>query len=332
MPNDAGLFRGTHQWNGTTYYGREQLKAAPFNNWLVGGYIFLAGLSGGAAVISTVLDFTRGRAAGQTVRRGRLLSLLGPTVGTLGLIGDLHTPKRFYNMLRLFKLTSPMSIGSWVLVAFAKFSVLTVAADLLGRFPGLRWLRALGRIARVPLALSGAGVGTYTASLLSATSTPLWAAAPCATAVRFACSSVAAGTAAMALGEKRTGIGRDLDKIALAALVLELAATVAADETYRRTGVAPAQETLPGRIDETGATVLGTVLPIGLLALSLAGPGRSRVLSGVAALLALAGSATMRISFLAAGDESARRPDISMRFAQPDNLKRVPSWQIQHRF
>ena len=44
--------RGT----GATYYGRPQLKPAPFNNWLVGSYVFLAGLSGAAQLLATVLD------------------------------------------------------------------------------------------------------------------------------------------------------------------------------------------------------------------------------------------------------------------------------------
>jgi protein NrfD len=316
--------RGPSRWDGSTYYGREQVKAAPFNNWLVGGYIFLAGLSGGAALISTILDLVRGDAGARVVRRGRLLSLLGPMVGSFGLIVDLHTPKRFYNMLRVFKITSPMSIGSWILIAFGGCSVLTSAAEMLG-------LRGMARAAQVPLAATGAGLGTYTASLLSATSTPLWAAAPCGTAVRFAGSSVAAGAAAMALGEGRTRLGRDLDKIALAALTVELAATLAADEAYRRTGVNAAFRTPSGRIERIGATVLGNAVPIGLFALSLMGRQRSPVLSGLAAALALTGSATMRISFMATGDESARRPEISMRFAQPDNLRRLPRWQIKHR-
>ena len=31
------------------------------------------------------------------------------------LISDLGRPERFLNMLRVFKVTSPMSVGSWVL-------------------------------------------------------------------------------------------------------------------------------------------------------------------------------------------------------------------------
>ncbi len=316
--------RGPSRWDGSTYYGREQVKAAPFNNWLVGGYIFLAGLSGGAALISTVLDVVRGDAGARVVRRGRLLSLLGPMVGSFGLIADLHTPKRFYNMLRLFKITSPMSIGSWILIAFGGCSAVTAACEGLG-------LRRMARATQVPLAATGAGLGTYTASLLSATSTPLWAAAPCATAVRFAGSSVAAGAAALSLGETGGRIARDLDTITLAALSLELAATISADEAYHRTGVAKAMESAPGMADEIGATLLGTIVPIGLLVLSIAGGGRSPMLSRAAALLALAGSATMRVAFMAAGDVSARRPEISMRLAQPDNLQKLASWPIAQR-
>jgi formate-dependent nitrite reductase membrane component NrfD len=324
MPDEGNLTRQPHRWDGSTYYGREQVKAAPFNNWYVGGYIFLAGLSGGAALLSTLFDLARGREARRIVRRARFLSLLGPTLGTIGLIADLRTPKRFYNMLRLFKPTSPMSIGSWILVAFGNFSAITAAAEFLG-------MRRIARAAQLPLAASGAGLGTYTASLLSATSTPLWAAAPCATAVRFASSSIASAASALSLRQGRSRIGRDLDEVALAALVAELAATLSAEESYRRTGVAPAPESIPGLIEQVGGTVLGTLAPIALLLASLAGPRRSPALCGLASLLVLAGSATMRISFMAAGDESARDPRISMRFARPENLGRVASWPVWQR-
>lgn len=301
-------------WSGPTYYGREQLKAAPFNNWLVGGYIFLAGLSGAAMLLSSMLDLSGRRDTERAIARGRYLALLGPTIGTAMLVSDLHTPKRFYNMLRLFKATSPMSIGSWILVAFALFSApIALAQWLLGRRadPALR-------VAQVPAALAGAGLATYTASLLSATSTPLWAAAPCATAVRFAASSVASGAAALSLGEgRRSRLGRDLDRIAVLALAAELAATIAADERYRQTGVAPVMRTPPGVIEEAGAGGLGTVVPLGLHLASLTLlPRRSRFLSTLASAAVLAGSAVFRIAFLAAGDESARRPDISLRFAR----------------
>jgi hypothetical protein len=70
--------------------------------------------------------------------------------------------------------------------------------------------------------------------------------------------------------------------------------------------------------------VLGVVVPLGLFAGSLLWPGRRpRLLSTLAGLGVLADSLAMRIRVLHEGDESARRPELSMRFAQADNLPRT---------
>ncbi len=60
------------------------------------------------------------------------------------------------------------------------------------------------------------------------------------------------------------------------------------------------------------------VLPLGMHLASLLLPRGSKLLSTLASAAILAGSATLRIAFLAAGDDSARRPEISLRFAQPN--------------
>jgi protein NrfD len=336
VPADAhDTTRNQGTWQGPTYYGRSQLKPAPFENWVVGSYIFLAGLSGAAAMISALLDISRGGAAGPVTRRGRYLSLLAPTIGSALLIWDLHTPKRFYNMLRIAKRTSPMSIGAWILMSFATFAGTTAAAQFLSdRVPRLRWLRRAARVAQVPAAVAGAGLSTYTASLLSATSTPLWAAAPRALAVRFGSSSVAAGAAALSLGEPSRGLRRKLDAVTVAALAAELAATTGSHRSYRQKGVAEALDGPWGAVEDWGATKLGVVAPLVLHGLSFLLPPRqpsrspptqpSTALSGLASLAVLAGSLLLRVSILGTGDESARRPDISLRFAQPDNLPPAP--------
>lgn len=309
-------------WDSPTYYGRPQLKAAPFSNWVVGGYIFLAGLSGASAILSTVADLTRGRQAEGTVRRGRYLSLLAPTLGSVLLIWDLHTPQRFYNMLRIAKRTSPMSIGTWILMSFSGFAGATAAAqfaaDHLGS--GRRWLRA-ARAGQVPAALAGAGLSTYTASLLAATSTPLWAAAPQALAVRFGSSSVAAGAAALSFGEGSPRNRAALQAVTVAALAAELAATVASHRQYEASGVADAFDSGWGRAERLGATGAGILLPLGLYAASYAlRRGRPRMLSRLAGAAVLAGSALLRISIMGTGDVSASRPEVSFRFSQPRNL------------
>lgn len=310
-----------------TYYGRSQLKPAPFNNWVVGGYIFLAGLSGASALLAAAGDLGRGRDAGGLVRRGRYLSLLAPTLGSAMLIWDLHTPKRFYNMLRVAKSTSPMSIGTWILMSFSGFAGLSAAAQF-GADRGWRRMRQgllrTARVSQVPAAAAGAGLSTYTAALLASTSTPLWAAAPRALAVRFGSSSVASGAAALSLGERPGRSRRALDTVALAALAAELAAATASHRTYRQKRVSAALDGGWGQAERLGATGVGTLLPLGLHAASLLlgrrAPALSGPLSNIASLAVLAGSALLRVSIMAAGDESARRPEISLGYAQPDNL------------
>jgi protein NrfD len=308
-------------WQGPTYYRRSQLKPAPFNNWIVGGYIFCAALAGASALISTIAGVGRSAEAASTSRRGRYLALLAPLSSVL-LIYDLHTPKRFYNMLRIAKPTSPMSIGTWILLSFSACASLGAAAQFLSdRVPRLRWMRRAARMSDLPAAVAGAGLCTYTASLLSATSTPLWAAAPRLLGVRFSASSVAAGAAALSLGERSGATRRKLDTITVVALAAELSATIASHETYQRKGVAEALDGGWGQVEKIGVTALGTALPLGLqlasLALAQRKPG---MLSDVASVAALAGSLLLRVSMLSAGDVSAERPGISFRFSQPENL------------
>jgi protein NrfD len=302
-------------WDGRTYYNEPQLRAAPFNNLLVGSYIFLAGLSGAAQLLATVMDGARGPGAAPTVRRGRYLAMLAPTLGTVCLILDLHTPRRFYNMLRLIKSTSPMSLGSWGLVGFSATSAATAllqfAADRL-RFP---WLRGVARLTQVPAALAGGFMSIYTASLLSASSTPLWAAAPKGLAVRFASSAIASAAASLSLGERNDWRRRDLNSVAIAALAAELTATLASEHAEYQAGIDDASHR------QTAAPM---AVPFALLLASLLLPGRlGRTASAVGSLALLGGGLAMRISVLAQGDQSARHPQRSLRFAQPENLPRA---------
>ncbi len=310
-------------WNGPTYYGRSQLKAAPFNNYVVGGYIFLAGLSGGSMIVSTIAEQAGHRDG--VGRRGRMLSVLAPTLGSAMLVWDLHTPQRFMNMMRIARRTSPMSIGTWLLLGFSAFAMPAAAAEIAAphvRLTGV--LRRAARIAAVPAAVLGTGLGTYTAALLAATSTPLWAAAPRSLAARFASSTVLTGASALSLGETNPRTRRALDAVALAGLVTEAVAASISHRTYERAGVAAALDSRSGRIEYWGAHVGGTLAPAALKAVSLAlGSRRGRLLSRLASIVAIAGSATFRISIMAAGDVSASSPDISLRFSQPANLPRT---------
>jgi protein NrfD len=312
-------------WTGPTYYGRSQLKSAPFQNWVVGGYIFLAGVSGASALLSAIADVTQGPRARDTARHGRYLALLAPTIGSALLVYDLHTPKRFYNMLRIAKRTSPMSIGTWILMSFSGFAFVSAGAQFASdRKPRWRFMRMVARAAHIPAAIAGAGLSTYTASLLAATSTPLWAASPRTMAVRFGSSSIAAGAAALALLEPRRSRRRSLDQIALAALTAEFAATAVSHAVYRQRGVDEALEGGWGLVEKLGAAAFGTVLPMAIHGASLGlQPRQSRMAARVASIAILAGSLLLRVSMMAAGDKSADEPQISFRFSQPENLPEI---------
>ncbi|MDT7953113.1 MAG: NrfD/PsrC family molybdoenzyme membrane anchor subunit [Acetobacteraceae bacterium] len=319
----TGVTRGdSPAWQGPTYYGRPALKEAPFNTWVVGGYVFLAGLAGSSAILAAIADAARPDEAEATVRRGRYLSLLAPTIGAGLLIYDLHTPQRFYNMFRVAKRTSPMSIGTWILSTFSVFAGLTAGLQFLAdRVPRWRWTRGAARATSIPAAVSGAGMSTYTAALLAATSTPLWAAAPAALAARFGAASISSGAAALSLSEP-AGPTRDaLQKVAAAAMGCECLVGAVQSRAYRRTGVDEALQGGWGVVEKLGGTGLGVVVPLGLHFLSRQSDDSGH-LTRLASVAALIGSLLLRVSFMQAGNVSARRPEISFRFAQPDNLPR----------
>ncbi len=317
-------------WRGPTYYGRSQLKPAPFNNWMVGGYIFLAGLSGSSALLSGLADAVAPGRFAPLVRRARWLMTLAPTLGSILLVWDLHSPKRFYNMLRVAKPTSPMSIGTWILMAFSATALPAMGAQLLGDLrPSWRtWLRPAARIAHAPAAAAGMGLSVYTASLLSSTSTPSWAAAPRALAVRFSASAVAAAAAALRLGERDRSAQRALEVVGAGALAVELAAGAVQDARLHETGLEQAHAGAWGKTERLAATGLGVLAPMALLGASWLCRARdddegAEALVKAAALCTLAGGAMLRVSVMAVGDESAARPEISFRFSQPRNLPRA---------
>jgi hypothetical protein len=71
-------------------------------------------------------------------------------------------------MLRVFKVTSPMSVGSWLLAGYVPAAGLAAASVLTGRLP-----RA-GAAATAGAALLGPAVASYTAALISDTAVPAW--------------------------------------------------------------------------------------------------------------------------------------------------------------
>src|SRR5699024_9806156 len=101
-----------------SYDGRPIVKAPPWGDE-IGAYLFLGGLAGGSALLGLGAQLTDRPALR---RNTRLTALAALGVGTLALVEDLGRPERFLNMMRTVKITSPMSLGSWILGGFATCS------------------------------------------------------------------------------------------------------------------------------------------------------------------------------------------------------------------
>ncbi len=289
----------------TSYYGRPVVKASPWEKDIP-AYLFLGGLAAGSSMLAAGADLTDR----PTLRRsGRLGALVAITASFAALVHDLGKPSRFVNMLRVAKPTSPMSVGTWILTFYAPAAGLAAAAELpfLPRF----MRRLLGPFARpsgIGAAVLAPAVASYTAVLLADTATPAWNSARRELPFVFVGSAASAAGGLGMIGASYADAG-PARRLAFAGLIGEVLAHQAMESSMGMTA-----ETLQvgtaGRIERAGKVCTG-VGGIGALLAELGGrrnPRRSRVLSVVAGLGLLGGSACTRFAIFEAGQASARDP------------------------
>ena len=201
-------------------------------------------------------------------------------------------------MLRMFKVTSPMSVGSWILAGFGIATAPAAAHALTGGRLG-----ALGRSAQVASAVLGAPLASYTGALLANTSIPVWHHA------RHELPFVFAGGAAMSAGAVAVALApveeaQAARRLALGGAIAELALKPWMEKRLRRVGVGePYHEGTAGRLAR-GATAL-TAAGTGLL---IAHGRRSRPAALCSAALLTAGAVAERLAVFRAGFQSAARP------------------------
>jgi hypothetical protein len=149
----------------TSYYGKPVLNAPRWKARDIAGYLFVGGLAGSSSVLAAGAHFTDRPAL---ARVGKIGAAGGVTLAAVLLVHDLGRPERFVNMLRVFKPTSPMSVGSWLLTAYAPAVTLAALSAVTGRLP------RLGALGTAGAALIGPAITTYTAVLISDTAVPAW--------------------------------------------------------------------------------------------------------------------------------------------------------------
>jgi formate-dependent nitrite reductase membrane component NrfD len=268
-----------------TYYDLPVVKPPPWKGYIP-SYFAIGGLAGAASCLAGALELvdTQPRLA----RRLHAIALAGEAAGGALLIADLGRPSRFHHMLRVFRPTSPMNLGTWILSAAGATSLLSLISPR-------RPVAVVGIV-------TGAALSTYTGVLLGNTAIPLWRATRRDLPIWFAALSAASLGSVLELIAPAAPLTR---RYAPAGKAAQLASGLALSRTAR---VAAVDGSLRhGRAAALSRTA--TWLNLASLALSATAALRpSRRLSAVAATLGLASAALSRFAITAAGRASAADP------------------------
>jgi formate-dependent nitrite reductase membrane component NrfD len=274
-----------------SYYGRPVVKP-PVWTPEVPWYFFTGGLTGGAATLALGAEW---RGNERLAWSARVVAVTAGTVSPALLISDLGRPERFLNMMRVFKPTSPMSMGSWLLAVAGASNGLAAAWKLFGLF------ERAALPARLLAGLSGPPMTTYTAALLTNTAIPVWREARRELPFVFAGSAAAGAGAAVAALTPVADAGPARRLTAIGALVEEAAAFA----MERRLGALarPYHEGDALRYRRLARVLTGTGAVLAAI-----GGRRSRAAAVAGGVLALGGSAARRWSVFKAGVASALDP------------------------
>jgi hypothetical protein len=276
-------------------YHRIPLLKAPVWTWEVPAYFFVGGAAGAAAAIGAIAQLTGADRA--LVRDARWIAAAGSAISGPLLVSDLGRPERFLNMMRVFKVQSPMSVGAWTLAAFGTASSASAFADLMRSRTSLP-VKVVGDASALIAAATGLVMATYTGVLIGATAIPVWREHVRLLPVHFATSALASAVSLLELrGHKHDA----LNALGLGAAIFETIAGVAVEGSKDRVS-APLREGRSGMLTRAGAVLSG---PIPLF-LRLMGKRKG------AAVATLAGSLVTRFAWVEAGKASTKDVELAL--------------------
>jgi len=297
-----------------SYYGRNIVKAPPWKHEIP-AYLFLGGLAAGSGLVGVG---GAARNLPRLRRGGRIAALAAVALGGGALAKDLGRPERALNMMRTVKLTSPMSVGSWILAAFGAFAGLSVVTEAGRELPDqdsllAKTLRVADPPATIGSALFSAPLAAYTAVLLSDTAAPTWHESYRELPFVFVGSANAAA-AGLALVTSPTDENAPVRAMAATGAALELGAMEVMKRRMDPLLAEPLHEGTAGRLLRasellTAGGALGALLF-----------GRNRAAAVVSGLALMAGSALTRFGVFEAGMESAKDPKYTVT-PQQDRLE-----------
>jgi hypothetical protein len=284
-----------------TYYDRPLLHASVWGS-TVPLYYYVGGLSGASMALAAAASVVKNEELDDLIQRCHMIGFVGTAVSGGLLIYDLGRPSRFLNMLRIFRPTSPMNMGAWILSATGGTAFVTVALR-----PQRGILGFIGNTFGILSGLLGLGLATYTGVLVANTAVPVWQASRKTLPVLFGASAVASvGCAFDVFGSNLRGY-----PVPNAFGIVGRAAELTAGILMQREACAiprvgrPLKRGLSGVLWRTSALLTATSL---VLAVWPRRSGKRRIWSGV---LGSIGSLLVRFSVEQAGKASARDPRAS---------------------
>lgn len=291
-----------------SYHGQPVVKPMPWKHEIP-AYLFLGGVAAASGMIGA-----GAHATGRPVlrRNARLTAMTAVVLSGGALVADLGRPERFLNMLRTVKLTSPMSVGTWILSGFSAFAGLATAAEvdrMLGAGSGGRGLPVVGGLVRTLEPVGSLGsfafgppLASYTAVLLSDTATPLWFESRRELPFVFVSSAAMAASGIQLALTPRAEAG-PVRRLAALGAVGDYLAVAAAERRLAEVEVdEPLHTGAPGRMMRL-AKVLTVAGGAGTLL-----AGRSRPVAVASGLALAAASALTRFAVVEAGIHSAEDP------------------------
>jgi formate-dependent nitrite reductase membrane component NrfD len=294
------------------YYGQPAIHG-PHWNWLITGYFFTGGISGGAAALAAAATVFGDARSHRLRNHAVLVSFAALLPCPILLILDLGRPARFLYMARTFRPSSPMSMGTWGLCVFSILETACAATVMLRWFTGDQTrLPPLGEKALMAAnGVAGLFLAGYTGTLLAATAVPLWSKRPGLLGPLFLVSAISSGCAATALS---LHAGKDDAPDAEALTVIDAAAAVsksgllAAWVASLGNVSGPVDDGLRGRIVREGCVLAGVVAPLAIEAVTGNSSRWRRAGRIAAAMLSLAGTLALRYAVVSGGRASAANP------------------------
>jgi formate-dependent nitrite reductase membrane component NrfD len=294
---ESGVWQNlpSEQGKDITYYDRPLLQK-PVWEWAIAAYYYIGGVTGAALVLGAAAQLRDGEANNKLIKRCHSIAFAGSGLSAFCLVYDLGRPERFLNMLRVFRPTSPMNVGAWIL---SGVGATTPIALLLRNSGGL--LGAVGKLFTYLAGIFGAGLATYTGVLVSSSAVPIWQQSRKSMPILFGASAMASVGALFNL------ITDDKEERALTSSfgavgqLVELGASYVMEQQaseVERVGL-PFRNGLSGAMWKTAAVLTAGSIVVGLL------PGKSKTKRVTAGLLGTFGSLLMRFSIEQLGKKSA---------------------------